>query len=161
MGGFTIQISSLGKIPLQNAFLQSPCFNLRPSLTAIEVSSLDAVALSTGAYLSSWDHIRFSKFPKATIRDLARVGSPFISGLIVNRFMVGIACAASPCFRTYSKYSVVVISVKTSSPCRPSYSSSYAEFHILLSGLLPASAILRFAAKFVFKSVAETCQSIP
>ena len=74
MGGFTIQISSLGKILLQNAFLQSPYFNLHPSSTAIEVSSLDAVALSTGAYLSSWDHICFLKFPEAIIRDLARVG---------------------------------------------------------------------------------------
>mgnify|MGYP005726524493 CR=1 FL=1 len=46
-----MHISSSGRIPLQNAFLQSPCRNRRPDSTAIEVNSLDPVELSTGAYL--------------------------------------------------------------------------------------------------------------
>ena len=96
IGGFTIHISSSGNIPLQNAFLQSACFSFRPSSTAMETSSLEAVELSTGAYLSSRDQILLSKLPSATIRDLARSGLPSISGLIVNRFMVGIAVAFSP-----------------------------------------------------------------
>ena len=57
-----MHISSSGRIPLQNAFLQSPCRNRRPDSTAIDVSSLEPVELSTGAYLSSLDQIRRSRF---------------------------------------------------------------------------------------------------
>ena len=121
---FTMYILSSGSIPLQNAFLQSPCFNCLPSSTAIDVNNRAVVALNTGAYRSSRDHIRFSKFSNATILDLARVGFPSMSGFIVNKFIVGIACAASPYFRTYPKYLAVVISENPSSPCNLSYSSS-------------------------------------
>ena len=91
-----MHILSSGKIPLQKAFLQSACFRQQPSSTAIDTRSRDAVELTTGAYLSSRDHILRYKLPSATIRDLARFGFPSISGLIVNRFIVGITVAFSP-----------------------------------------------------------------
>ena len=51
------------KMPLQNAFLQSPCRNCCPDSTAIDVKSLDPVELSKSTYLSSCDQIRCSKLP--------------------------------------------------------------------------------------------------
>ena len=130
-GGFTIQISSSGKIPLQKAFLQSACFRRQPSSTAMDVNKRAAVELRTGACLSSQDQIRRSRFPSATIRDLALFGDPSISGLIGNKFIVGINAAFSPYLMRYSLYCSVVISVNTSRLSRPSYSSSYDAFHIL------------------------------
>ena len=104
IGGFTMHISSSGKIPLQKAFLQSPCFKRPPSQTAIDTSKRQAVALRTGAYLSSHDHDWRSKFLNAMIHDFARFGFPSISSLTVNKFIVGIARATSPYFLMYSQY---------------------------------------------------------
>ena len=84
MGGFTIHISSLGKILLQ------------PLSTVIDTRSQDAVDPNTDAYLSSQDHIRCIKLPSATIQDFTQFGFPSILGLIVNRFIIGIAVAFSP-----------------------------------------------------------------
>ena len=123
-GGFTIQISSSGKIPLQKVFLQSACFRRGLSLTAMDVNKRAAVELRTGAYLSSRDHIRYSRLPSATIQDLALFGDPSISGLIGNKFIVGINAAFSPYLTRYSLYCSVVISVNTSRLSKPSYSSS-------------------------------------
>ena len=70
-----MQISSSGNILLQNAFLQSHCFNGLPSPTAIEVSNIAVDALRTVAYRSTRDHIFSPKFPSVTILDFSWVGS--------------------------------------------------------------------------------------
>ena len=69
VGGFTINISLLGNMPLHKSFLQSPCFKQCPSATAIDTSKQQAVAPITGAYLSLRDHDCCSRFLSATIHD--------------------------------------------------------------------------------------------
>ena len=73
-GGFTMITSSSGSMPLQKAFLQSPCFILLPSSAAIGTSNLAADPLRTGACLPSLDQTLCSKFPRATILGLALTG---------------------------------------------------------------------------------------
>ena len=50
MGGRTTVHSSSGKVALQKACLQSPCWSTSRSATAMEVSRRSELYLRTGAY---------------------------------------------------------------------------------------------------------------
>ena len=160
--GFTIQISSSGNIQLQNAFLQSACFNRLPSSTAIDTNNRAAVELSTGVYLYSRDQILRSKLPSVTIPGLALFGFPSMSGLIENKFIVGMNLAFSPYFIRYSLYYSAVISEINSRLSSPLYSSSYNLFQMSLSGLLLASTVCEFAGAQLelWRLAADTCLPI-
>jgi hypothetical protein len=54
MGGFTIVISSGGRILGQNAFLQSPCFRVQRHLTTMLTMRRRVSGWRTGAYFSDF-----------------------------------------------------------------------------------------------------------
>jgi hypothetical protein len=82
-------ISSSGRMGWQNAFLQSPCFCMRPRSTAIVVSRQLLSFCMTGRWRPLLDQIVSSRLPRTTMRNLACTGRLSSSFLTVWTFMVG------------------------------------------------------------------------
>ena len=130
----------------------------------MDTNNLEAVELKTSAYLSFCDQILHFKFPSATILDVCLIwGLSFISGLIDNKFIVGMNLALLPYFSRFPLYYSAVISVNTSRLSNLSYSSLYNLFKVSLSGFLFASTVCKFVEAQVelWRFAADRCLSIP
>ena len=90
-GGFMMVFLFAGNWELQKAFLQSPCLRRRQFLVVTEVRMRREEYCSNGEYFSLFAQRQFSRFPRTTMRDLARSGSVFSSLLIFMTHMDGIA----------------------------------------------------------------------
>ena len=81
---------------------------------------------------------------------------------MVNRFMVGIAFASSPCRFKHWLHSSVDVSVNTFELSNPSCSSLWAANQVSLSGLVGDDADPRLGgAKFLFRPVADAWFVLP
>ena len=90
MGGLTMVILSSGRMPWQNAFLQSPCLvRVRRRSIAMLTSSCIVSGQRTGAYFSGLDQTRSLWLPRTTMRDFARRGLSISSFLMERTHMVG------------------------------------------------------------------------
>ena len=116
-------VLSFGNLALQTAFLQSPCLRIQQFLVAIEVRRRREEYCRTGAYFSLFAQRRFSRFPRTTMRDLARLGAMFSSLLVVMTHMEGIALGKPLGRQQRRQYSWREILTYVSFSSRPSFYS--------------------------------------
>ena len=121
-GGFIMVVPSDGNLVLQKALLQSPCLRRRKFSVAMEMMRWREEYCRTGAYFSLFDQRRLLRFPRTTMRDLARSGAMFLSLLMVMTHIEVIALGKPLGRRRRRKYFWTEISTYVSFSRRISFS---------------------------------------